>query len=211
LTGKELLLVWNHRTGNFDIASIVFIHTTIALHEIIHLYFSDGTEVKVIYEHAFWDFDLNRYVYMRNDASKYIGHWYNKQSIDSDGNLSWNRVQLVNVGSYTEYTTAWSPVTYEHLNFYVNGLLSMPGDTEGIVNIFEVDAETLVYNWELLISDIEEYGLFTYSEFSNLISEDIFCAFQIQYLKIAIGKDLITIDGIYTLIERYSEFWTVTN
>jgi len=109
----------------------------LAEYEIIHLHFSDGTDVKVIYEHGFWDFNLNEYVYINGDnPQQYIGHWFNKQTTDADGNLAWTKVQLVDVVFEYEYTRAWSPVTYEHLSYYTNGMLSMPGGIEGLFNIF---------------------------------------------------------------------------
>ncbi len=213
LTGDENLLVWNMLTGQFDSAPILFIDSDPYMeYEIIHLYFSDGTEVKVIDEHAFWDFDLNEYVFMRNDAAQYIGHWYNKQTEDTDGNMIWTQVQLVDVEVYNEYTTAWSPVTYSHLCFYVNGMLSMPGATEGLINIFEVDSTTMQYDMDAYYADIEEYGLFTYEEFNELIPvpEVVFDAFNGQYLKVSIGKGLTTIEELGQLIERYSEFFSST-
>lgn len=79
LTGNERLLVWNLHTGKFDTAPILFIDSDPArLYKIINLYFSDGSSVKVISEHAFWDIDLNQYVYLREDATQYIGHWFQK-------------------------------------------------------------------------------------------------------------------------------------
>ena len=210
LTGNERLLVWNLCTGKFDSAPILFIdHDPAQLYEVINLYFSDGTSVKVISEHAFWDFDLNQYVYLRKDAAQYIGHWFNKQITDENGNLAWARVQLVNVIVQDEYTTAWSPVTASHLCYYVNGMLSMPGGIEGFINIFEVDADTLTINAEALRTDIECYGLFTYEEFAAVlpIPEEIFNAFNGQYLKIAMGKGLIDWDTLAKLVERYQEFF----
>lgn len=63
LTGNESLLVWNLKKGLYDSAPILFIDSEPeALYDVIHLYFSDGTEVKVISEHAFWDINLNKYV-----------------------------------------------------------------------------------------------------------------------------------------------------
>lgn len=161
--------------------------------------------VKVISEHAFWDFDLNKYVFLRNDAYKYIGHWFNKQV---DERLSWEKVQLIDVQITEELTTAWSPVTYGHLCYYVNGMLSMPGATEGFINIFEVDSETLKIDESLMLSDIEKYGLFTYEEFAEIypINEEIFEAFNGQYLKISVGKGLITMEEIGELINHYAEF-----
>ena len=207
LNGNELLLVWNLHTGKFDVAPILFIDSDPAReYEIIHLYFSDGTNVKVIFEHAFWDFDLNQYVFLRNDAAKYIGHWFNKQIIDDDGNLSWFKVQLTDVQIYTEYTTAWSPVTFGHLCYYINGMLSMPGATEGLINIFEVDGEIMQINQEKFLCDIEIYGLLTYEYFEDLIPEIMFEAFQGQYLAVSMGKDLLTEEQLIKLIERYSKF-----
>lgn len=209
LTGDELLLVWNLQTGTFDVAPILFIDSDpYTQYEIIQLYFSDGTEVKVISEHGFWDIDLNMYVFLNSDAGQYVGHWFYKQAEDVNENMI--AVQLVDVDTYNEYTTAWSPVTYGHLCYYVNGMLSMPGATEGLINIFEVDSTTMQYDQEAFQADIQTYGLFTYEEFSEIIPipEVIFEAFNGQYLKVSIGKGLITLDGLITLIERYAVFFT---
>jgi hypothetical protein len=195
-------------TGSFDVAPILFIDSDpIADYEIIHLYFSDGTEVKVIYEHAFWDFNLNEYVFLRNDAAKYIGHWFNKQTLDAGNNMVWTAVQLVDVAIYIERTTAWSPVTYGHLCYYVNGMLSMPGATEGLINIFEVDPLTMQYDVIAYQADLDTYGLLEYEVVAHLMPELVFEAFNGQYLLVSIGKGLITWDGIIELLERYAPFF----
>ena len=206
LSGSEELLVWNMFTGKFDTAPILFIDSDPKqIYEVINLYFSDGTSVKVISEHAFWDFNLNKYVFLRRDADKYIGHWFNKQTTDSSGNLAWGKVQLVNVQVKDEITTAYSPVTYSHLCYYVNGMLSMPGATEGLINIFDIDSDTMTINKDKFNEDINQYGLFTYEEFVEIVpvTEEIFNAFNGQYLKVAIGKGLITIDRLTNLFNRY--------
>lgn len=209
LTGDELLLVWNLQTGTFDVAPIIFIDSDpYAEYEIIHLYFSDGTEVKVIYEHGFWNFDLNKYVYINDDnPQQYIGDRFNKQTIDDEGNFEWTEVSLVDVKVYNEYTTAWSPVTAEHLCFYTNGMLSVPGNASGLFNIFEVCPDTLQIDQEAYLADVEEYGLYIYEEFSEIlyVPEEIFDIFQAKYFKIAIGKGLIDIDQLAALLERYSD------
>ena len=210
LTGDELLLVWNLQTGRFDVAPIMFIDSEIrAEYEIIKLRFADGTVVKVIDEHGFWDVDLNRYVYLRSDAAKYIGHRFNKQTVDGEGNMIWTSVELVGVDVYKEVTTAWSPVTSGHLCYYVNGMLSMPGGIEGLFNIFEVDGEAMKYGEEAFAEDIETYGVFSYEEFAALVpvSQEVFEAFGGQYLKIAIGKGLITVDKLNALAERYAKYF----
>ena len=210
LTGNEELLVWNMFTGEFDSAPILFIDSDPeSYYEVINLYFSDGTTVKVISEHAFWDVNLNEYVFLRNDAAQYIGHWFNKQTVDENGNMVYTEVQLTSVVVQQEYTSAWSPVTYGHLCYYVNGMLSMPGATTGLINIFEVDPDTMTIDQEAYLEDVEEYGLFTYEEFNAIcpIPEAVFNAFGGQYLKVSLGKRLVTWEELENLISRYSEFW----
>lgn len=210
LTGNEMLLVWNMQTGKFESVPILFIDSDpLCTYEIINLSFSDGTSVKVINEHGFWDFDLNKYIYLDKNAGEYIGHWFNKLTTGENGTFDWTRVRLNDVTISNERTTAYSPVTYGHLCYYVNGMLSMPGGIDGFMNIFEVDGETMTVNQTAYLTDIEEYGLFTYEEFYKLyqIPEEIFNAFNGQYLKIALGKGLVTYEEIGDLIERYNEFF----
>ncbi len=207
LTGKEILLVWNIYTGEFDVAPILFVDSDEeTTYEVINLYFSDGTSVKVISEHGFWDYNLNEWVFLRKDAAQYIGHWFNKYTT-SNGELSNTKLQLTDVVITEEVTTAWSPVTFGHLCYYVNGMLSMPGATEGFINIFEVNRETLKVDEAKMAADIDKYGLFTYEDFAEYIPEEVFYAFNGQYLKVAMGKGLLTWDDIFALIERYQGFW----
>lgn len=205
LTGNEELLVWNLETGKFDSAPIMFVDSE-ARHEyeIIHLYFSDGTDVKVISEHGFWDYDLNKYVYLDENAAQYMGHSFAKQNDDA-----LVRVQLTDVVLETEVTTAWSPVTAGHLCYFVNGMLSMPGGVGGLFNIFEVDAETMTYDYEAMARDIETYGLFTYEELSEYadLSREMFDAAGGRYLKVSIGKSNLTMEELVAMIKRYGKFF----
>lgn len=205
LTGNEMLLVWNMYTGSYDIAPILCIDSDpIGYYEVIKLSFSDGTTVDVISEHGFWDVNLNEYVYLDKYAAEYIGHCFLKQ-----GENGMTTVTLIDVEISTEVTIAYSPVTYGHLCYYVNGMLSMPGGIDGLFNIFEVDEETMMYDAEAMAADIEEYGLFTYEELNALVPvpEVMFEAVNGQYLKVAIGKGLITLDQIQELVDSYSNLF----
>ena len=204
LTGSEELLVWNLETGSFDNAPIMFVDSeSEAECEVIKLQFSDGTEVKVIGEHGFWDYDLNRYVYLDANAAQYIGHTYAKQSGDE-----LVKVTLENVVIETELTTAWSPVTVGHLCYFVNDMLSMPGGVGGLFNIFEVDPETMTYDYAAIERDIATYGLYTYEEMNAIapLSREMFEAAGGQYLKISIGKGNLTEEELIAMIQRYSKY-----
>ena len=102
-----------------------------------------------------------------------------------------------------EVTTAWSPVTAEHLCYYTNDILSMPGGIEGLFNIFEVDTNTMSYDAIKMVQDIEKYGLYTYEDFANMIPEEAYVVFNGDWLKVAIGKGILTWENIEKYAERY--------
>ena len=73
-----------------------------------------------------------------------------------------------------------------------------------MVNIFEYN-EDLTYNEEKMQADIEEYGLFTYEEFSAYMSYEDFCKAPIQYFKVAIGKGNLTWEQIELTLQYLAE------
>ncbi len=203
LKGDEELLVWNMYTGKFDSAPLIFVMThEESLYNVVYLTFSDNTVVKVIYEHGFYCYDTNSYIYLDSNASEYIGYTFDKMG---------QAVTLVDVEIVQEYTKPYSPLTNVHLCYYVNGLLSTGADMEGLIGIFTVDPDTMTYDKELMEQDIATYGLFTYEEFIEVIGieafpESMFNAYQGQYLKVSIGKGLITVEKLKQLIETYTEY-----
>ena len=93
-------------------------------------------------------------------------------------------------------------ITVYHLNYFIDGMLSLPGGIEGLFNFFAYD-EHLAYDAEQMAEDIETYGLYTYEDFAPYVPEEVYEIFQASYFKVAVGKGLITFDGILDLIERY--------
>lgn len=158
--------------------------------------------MKVISEHGFFDLDLGKYVYIdAENYADYVGHRFVAEG-DIQSN-HWNAVTLDKVIIETEVTTAWSPVTFAHLCYYTNGVLSMPGGIEGLFNIFEVDTDTMRYDEKQMQKDIETYGLFALEDFGGMITEEAFRAFNGAYLKVAMGKGLLTWEDIAYMAERY--------
>jgi len=204
LTGDDMLLVWNLETGSYEEAPIAFVDfDDEAEFDVVNLYFSDGSEVGVIYEHGFFDMDMGKYVYINKfNAEDYIGHSFMKQA-DIENN-TWETVTLDDVVIETKMSEAYSPVTNVHLCYFTDGVLSMPGGIEGLFNIFEVDTQTMAYDAEKKAADIEKYGLFTYDDFADIVSENTFNAFNGQYFKVAIGKGMLTWEDIEYLANRYA-------
>ena len=207
LTGDEELLVWNLETGTYDSAPILFLDDSdeYGTYHVVHLTFSDGTETKLISEHAYFNLDLGEYVYIReSNYSDYIGDRFVKQ--DDIQNNTWKEVTLVDSEVVIEETRPFGPCTADHLCFYVDGLLSIPGASTGFFNIFDVDTETMTYDFEAMQRDIETYGLYTYEEFEDLVPEEVFYAANCAYLKISVGKGLMTWDDVVRTATTYAPF-----
>lgn len=205
LTVSDLLLVFNHETGKYETANIIFIDNDgWDYYDVLNLLFSDGYSVKVIYEHGFFDLDLGKYVYISPDNyNEFIGHRFALTDV-IDGRLVEKVVILEEAYVQEEYTGCYSPVTVYHLNYFTNGLLSMPGGITGLFNMFEFN-DDMTINKELMEQDIEKYGLYTYEDFEPYIPYEIYELFPAPYLKVAVGKEIVTFEEILGYIERYLE------
>ena len=199
LLESDVLLVFDHESGAFAEAPILFIERDgWAEYDIINLKFSDGRTARLIYEHALFDLTLNKYVYItEQNYEDFIGHEF--AVADGEG---FDSVTLTEAFVTTEYTGCYSLVTVYHLNYLIDGMLSIPGGIEGLFNFFEYD-ESLGYDKEQMEKDIETYGLYTYDDFAAYMPEEVYNMFQAQYFKISVGKGYITFEEILELIDRY--------
>ena len=203
LNGDEELLVWDFDAGSYSTAPIVFIEPEEEKeYRIIHLYFSDGTNIEVSYEHGFFDYTKGKYIYINeNNPEKFIGDEFVKQ----DGN-TYKTVTLTDIKHETRRTTVYGLTTYKHFNFFNNDMLSIEGNITGMFNYFDVDKETMAYDPTKKQADIEKYGLLKYEDFNGMIDELGFEAYNGQYLAVSIGKGLTTWEGIKKLADRYGHF-----
>ena len=199
----EELLVWNFEAGRYESSPVVMNHiVTESEYTILHACFSDGTDIGIAYEHGFFDVTLGKYVYInKSTLNDYIGHTFIKQG-DIDEN-TWDTAILTDVWVDTTITEVYSPVTACYLCIYTNGILSVTADSDGFINIFDIDTTTMTYDKEKMKTDIETYGLFTYDDFRDIVPENIFNSFNGAWLKVAVGKGLVTIDEIYDLVNEY--------
>ena len=204
LTGKEELLVWNHETGKLDkvpVAYIVNHNGEVSNNEVIHLNFSNGKTVKIIDEHVFFDATLCKYVAIDTDnVESFIGHNFAALSADSN---TVEKVELVSVEREVAETAIYEVVSYKHLTCFTDGILSTSAYLDPLLNVFDIDSETLTYSAESVQKDIETYGLYTYADFEGLISEEAFELYNAKYLKIAVGKGYITWEDILEMIDIY--------
>ena len=194
----DMLLVFNHITGELEAAPVIFnTHSGDAYdyYDVLNLQFSNGTEVEIVESHGFFDMTLMQYVYIDyENYTDFIGHEFYSYG---------EKLTLTNAFIEEEYTAIYCPVTYFHMNSFANGMLNtpnIPGGITGLVNYFEYDPD-LKYNEEAMKKDIEKYGLYTYADFSDYISEAAYNSSPAVHLKVAVGKGMITFEQILDVIE----------
>ncbi len=201
LRAGDMIKVFNHETGTIDVAPVIFnddVDSAAEITDVVYLKFSNGKTIKLTYEHGFFDLETMMYEYITaSNYETFIGDRFVGVDDDTIG-----EVTLVDAYVVRELVEYCSPVTYYHLNLITEGILSMPGGISGLFNIFEYD-ENLQYNAAKKTADIERYGLYTYDDFSDLVPYDFYAAFPTPYLKVAVGKGLISEEDIKYLIDRY--------
>ena len=168
---------------------------------VIALSFDDGTTVKVVNSHQFFNVEANDFVTIDSETvASFAGKHF--AGIDGQGDIVTKK--LVSYESYAEYNEAYATVSAYHYNVFVEGMLSMDfKDCDlGLFRGFEIGAD-MRFDESQMLEDIEKYGLYTYADFADYISEEIFELFNFKYMKIAVGKGYSSYEHIVTLIKRY--------
>ena len=194
----DLVLTWSFAEGKYVAAPIMFVEKlqNILSHKTT-LYFDDGTSVELANGQSFFDVNKREFVSINNNnVFDFIGITimsYNngeigyKQIIDAT-------VEVVIEDTY-EFITA-----YEYSFIYDNVLTMEPFMLYKLP--FEINEE-FKYDEELMLKDIETYGLYTYEEWSNYVTEEQFELFNGWYIKVAVEKGYYSIDYLIEIIQRY--------
>ena len=202
LTGDEMLLVWNHSTGMIDTAPVLTIinHNGFYGDEIVlTLNFSDGSYIEIIGEHVFFDYTLGRYVAITpNNVADYVGHEFAKLS---DDGFVLERVILDEYSEEVKATDVYEVNTAEHYVCFTNNLLSSAAFNDLFLNCYDYTGDNLMRSEEMYEADVEKYGLYTYEDFAEYITEEVFYAFDLGKLKIAVEKGYTNWDRIIEITE----------
>lgn len=198
LNNEDLLLVFNHETGKLDIAPVAFVihkNSDKSWQNVLNLKFADGTKLRIVGEHGLFDCTLNKYVYINQDnAHEYIGNYYYSES----GKL----VELIEYDISKEYISFYSPISSYHLNCFAEGLLTITNFSEPATNIFQYN-DNLQYDLNQIYEEINLYGLFSYDDFKEYTTYEIYAAFPAAYFKIAIAKGHTTFEQILFVLYTF--------
>jgi len=204
LTGNEELLVWDHNTGKFSTAPVAYIidhNAAFTEVEVITLTFSDANSVKMIGEHVFFDGDLGKYVAVTSEnADSFIGHSF---AAMTDANENLHMAELVAVERTLEETAIYELATYRTLTCFTNNVLSGCAYMDGLLNIFDIDVETMAYDAEARAADLEKYGTIEYAFFAPFVSREIFDLYNGEFMSVAMGKGVLSLGEILDLIDLH--------
>jgi hypothetical protein len=167
------------------------------MNTVIKLTFSDGTVVKAIDEHGFFDATINNFAFINgNNAYGYIGHEFVKETADS-----YTTVTLVDCEITNEYVRSYSILSVFYCNFTTEGMFSLtsPMDDDNFYMPFEID-HNMKYDEEKMAEDIAKYGLYEYSDLADIMTYETFVALNAQYLKVSVGKGLVTLEEIEAIL-----------
>ena len=199
----DSVLVFNHLTGELDVSPISYVfHDGEKEYEVLKLQFDDAADVEVLFEHGFFDVDSKEYVLINPENAKdFVGHRFYRVTA-KNGAYDKEIVTLTDYEVYTSQTECYAVVTAGHINSFANGMLSVTDDIKGLYNIFALD-EDMKYDAQKMEEDIQKYGLFSYEDWKDFVSEEEFAAFNGAFLKVSIGKGLVTQDEIVGYIEKF--------
>lgn len=194
----DIIMSWNFITGQLEAmpVSLYWDHGE-DVYNIINLEFSNDSVVRVITMHGFFDYDLNEFVYINEEnCIDYIGH----QFVAYDASGTYTIVRLTNAYITKEQTGCYSLRSACNDNTFAGGLMTLTmEDAKGFLTYFEV-GDNLKYDAEKMQADIDQFGLFTYEEWAEYVSYEEFVALNGQYFKILIGKGILSMEDIFTLI-----------
>lgn len=196
----DSIMSFNHETGQYESKKVLALcdHGE-KEYDILNLKFSNGTSIEIIGYHAFFDKMTRSYEYISYlNYQDYIGHEF---AVETGGST-----QLVSIETYKKVTHSYAIASEGNMNSIANGLLNMtatPG-MDRVWNYFEFD-ENMKWDEAAMNRDIATYGLYSYDEWSHLISQAVFDGFNFKYFKVAVGKGLVTEEGIVSFLELFAE------
>lgn len=203
----DKVLAFDHMAGKYVESEIAYTYKSQGNVDSIKLFFSNQTVINLMNSgHGLYDLTLKRYVLINASTVKqYLGHtFYFTEYINGEPNGT-----TAALDKYTlsiENKEYYDIVTARTLNCIADGALACSDVLTGIVNVFTF-AQNLQYDVEAMQLDIMQYGLYSYCEWREYISEDDFEKFNGKYFKVAIGKNILTIEELFSLLEILKTFY----
>ena len=205
ITFEDELLAWDFNTGTYVVTVPSLIESyDLGYFRVINLNFADGTTVRVVTEHGFFDVEANNFVYIdETNVDSYVGHNFVKVA----PNGTYESVELVGYEVTVENVRYYTIQTAIYNNCIAENMFTLTSPPEMLDNdewfdYFEI-GEGMKYDEEKMQADIAKYGLYTYEDFAEYVTYEQFIAFNGPYLKVLVGRGVLTFEEILELIATY--------
>lgn len=196
LTLGEKVLTWDLFTGQLVESELFLVEAETGLKYTIDLTFENGVKFRALSTHGFFSTDRREFVeFFPENAEEYIGESF--WLIDGPS-------KLIDVKVGQEYTTCYGLVTASTLTIIGNGVLNCVSQVCYILNIADIN-ENMKYDPVDLENGLALYGEAKYTDFPDFVPENMFHAFNGRYLYVALGRQNITMEGLYDLIALFFE------
>lgn len=201
----DMLRTYDFFTGEYKEQPIaLIINHGDDMYPITNLHYSDGTTLRLIYDHGTFDYDLNQFVYiMPDNYEEYVGHKFAKD----DGMGGYTLVTLDSVEFTEEYTGLWSITSVSAMNAILDGILTV-APPEEFYNWIEM-GDKLRYDMDVFAADLATYGTYDYEVFADYVTYEEYLAFNGPYLRIPVEKGCFEFQFILDLIDEYKSYMTV--
>lgn len=195
----DLIMTWDFETGGIAAQPVIFYESVREPYNHITLTFDDGSELGICNQHALFDYHLRNYAYIDADtAHDMVGRSF--MAYDFDSGTIYQKT-VTNVSVEVRDATKYEMVTAYNLNYFSNTILGDEGRITGYT-FFDV-TEDFAYDPIQKQADIETYGLFTYEEFSDYMSETQFNLVNGPYFKQLIQKGYYTMEHLFEILNIY--------
>ena len=196
LQDDDRLMIWDFDRGCLSEAGITFFHRVKEEAPVLRVSFSDGIDVGVVMEHAFFDLTDRRFVaiHSASQAPELLGHRFAKLS---GGRLT--EVTLTGIMEDGTTDSYYSPVTEAHFNCFANGMLNISGFMAGLYNVFDLEKNELKYDAAKKAAEIEAVGEIPYEVFASVASRELYERNNAGWFSVSIAKGLTTAPALVRL------------
>jgi hypothetical protein len=196
LQDDDRLMIWDFDRGCLSEAGITFFHRVKEEAPVLRVSFSDGIDVGVVMEHAFFDLTDRRFVaiHSASQAPELLGHRFAKLV---GGKLT--EVTLTGIMEDGTTDSYYSPVTEAHFNCFANGLLNISGFMAGLYNVFDLEENELKYDAAKKAAEIEAVGKIPYEVFASVASRELYDRNNAGWFSVSIAKGLTTAEALIRL------------
>ncbi|MCI6627453.1 MAG: hypothetical protein MSH29_04085, partial [Tenericutes bacterium] len=167
---NDLLLVWNYETGSYTYEYPIWIEKENYSDNYFKISFEDGTNLKVVENHALFNADINEFVTIdKLEIGTTIAKIVNNK-------IEYTKVKLIEV--VNEGTNYYHVVSTRYYNIVANGILTTD-DAVILSNLYGFNNDI---SWKN--RNYSSIDLYTYSEFSDILPYYMYKGLRVDEAKV---------------------------